>query len=97
VISRNLILAAAIALAGCGLDPQGGYRPMAQASGSQVSGSMSFDEANAQCWTLAYTLLGGNAMDSARSRTYDTCMHDRGWEDPRMRPQPRAVTVPGSR
>lgn len=97
MVTRGLILAGALALSACGLDPQGGYRPMAQASGSQNSDSMSFDTANAQCWTAAYTLLGGNAMDSARSRAYDTCMHDRGWEDPRMRREPRAVTVPGSR
>jgi hypothetical protein len=95
VVTRGLILAGALALSACALDPQGGYQPMSQPAAAPAANS--FNEANAQCWTLAYTLLGGNAMDSARSRAYETCMHDRGWEDPRMRAQPRAATVPGSR
>ena len=95
VLSRSVILAAAIALSGCALDPQGGYRPMPERSGSQAA--MSFDQANAECWEISMSLLGGNAMDSARARAYDLCMHERGWQDPRMPARPRPTTVPGSR
>jgi hypothetical protein len=96
VVTRGLILAFALVLSACAMDPQGGYRPVEQSGSAEGT---SFNDANAQCWTQAYTLLGGNAMDSARSRAYDTCMHDRGWYDPRASapPQPRTTTVPGSR
>lgn len=93
--TRGFILVVALALSACAADPQGGYQPM-QRSGASANG-VTFDEANAQCWNQAYGLLGGNAMDSARTRAYDQCMHDRGWEDPRMPAQPRATTSPGSR
>lgn len=96
MLSRSLVLVMALGLSACAVDPQGGYRPI-ERSGSDGSARVSFDDANAQCWGLAYTLLGGNAMDSARSRAYETCMRDRGWEDSRMRRQPKATTVPGSR
>lgn len=104
MVSRSLILAiaAASALSACALDPQAGYRPMQQtaASAAGISDSsdlMSFDEANAQCWGIAYSLLGGNAMDSARTTAYNKCMNDRGWENPSLPARARPLTVPGSR
>jgi len=102
VAYRSLVFVAALALSACALDPQGGYRPIGEQSAGVYSGSssegMSFDQANSQCWTIAYSLLGGNALDSARTTAYNKCMNDRGWENPMlpaMRPQPQ--TVPGSR
>ena len=44
-------------------------------------------------------LIGGLAMDSVRQRTYNACMNDRGWHDPRLPapPQPRGATTPSGR
>jgi hypothetical protein len=103
LVSSNLVLCAAIVLAGCALDPQGGYRPIAESSGSAArSGSgerPSFNQANAECWERSMGLLGGLAMDSVRQRTYDICMNDRGWHDPRLPApsQPRGATTPSGR
>lgn len=96
MLTRGFLLAGALALSGCALDPQGGYRPLAERSGSPQA--MSFNQANAECWQLSMSLLGGFAMDSSRQRAYDTCMNDRGWYDPRLpTPQPRGVTTPSGR
>jgi hypothetical protein len=99
---RSFVLVGAVGLAGCGMiDPQDGYRPMSAQSASQPSGSaperLSFNQANAQCWTIAYSLLGGNAMDMARDRAYNQCMNDRGWENPALPARPQPTTTPGSR
>src|SRR5690348_3841730 len=78
--SRIAILGIAITLAGCDLDPQAGYRPMAETPDHKDA--LSFNDANA--WVTAYSQLGGNAMDAAYTRQYDATMHSLGWEDPRM-------------
>jgi hypothetical protein len=85
-------LAAALVLSGCGLDPYGGYRPMNQAASGSAEG-MSFNQANAECWERSMSLLGGLAMDMPRQRAYDSCMHEMGWEDPRIPAQPRPSTT----
>ena len=102
MVSRSLmiVLVATSALSACALDPQAGYQPMQQALASaagisDTSDLMSFDEANAQCWEIAYSLLGGNAMDSARTTAYNKCMNDRGWENPSLPARPRPLTIPG--
>ena len=96
MIYRGFILAIAITLAGCALDPQGGYRPMAEAPSHKE-----FNDANAEAWVTAYSQLGGNAMDSAYTRQYDATMHSAGWEHPWMpargwempaRPQPSTAS-----
>jgi hypothetical protein len=43
----------------------------------------SYREAHARCWVRAYSLLGGNAMDMARQREFDSCMARDGWQDQR--------------
>jgi hypothetical protein len=91
----SVVLLGVLVLAGCGMDSQGGYRRMQQASGS--ADGISFQQANTECWNMAYSLLGGNAMDSARERAYNQCMNDRGWENPSMPARPRPTTTPGSR
>jgi hypothetical protein len=42
-----------------------------------------YGEAHAQCWVRAFSLLGGNAMDAARQREFDSCMARDGWQDQR--------------
>jgi hypothetical protein len=71
---------------------------MDQAS-SGSTGGMSFNQANAECWEISMSLLGGLAMDAARQRAYDSCMNDRGWYDPRLPypVHPRGATTPSGR
>lgn len=85
--------AAMIVLAGCALDPQGGYRPI-QRSGSPER-PLSFNEANARCWEASMN-VAGFAATVPQQNAYDACMVRNGWEDPRKpaRPQP---SVPGGR
>jgi hypothetical protein len=78
---RNGLAAAAIALSGCALDPQGGYRPATQVSGSPER-PVSFDEANARCWTVSMNIAGYGAT-IAQSDAYRACMTRNGWEDRR--------------
>jgi hypothetical protein len=78
---RHGLAAAAIALSGCALDPQGGYRPAAQMSGSPER-PVSFDEANARCWTVSMNIAGYGAT-IAQQQAYMTCMARNGWEDQR--------------
>jgi hypothetical protein len=78
---RTAFAAAAIALSGCALDPQGGYRPATQFSGSSQQ-PISFDEANAQCWTVSMNNAGYGAS-MAQLQAYQTCMARNGWQDQR--------------
>jgi hypothetical protein len=78
---RSGLAAAAIALSGCALDPQGGYSPVTQLSGSPER-SVSFDEANARCWTVSMNIAGYSAT-AAQSEAYRTCMVRNGWENRR--------------
>jgi hypothetical protein len=78
---RTGFVAAAIALSGCALDPQGGYRPVTQVSGS-VERPVSFDEANALCWTVSMNNAGYGAT-IVQLQAYQTCMVRNGWEDRR--------------
>jgi hypothetical protein len=78
---RSSLAAAAIALAGCALDPQGGYRPVTQVSGTTHQ-PLSFDEANAQCWTVSMNNAGYGAT-MAQLSAYQSCMARNGWQDQR--------------
>jgi hypothetical protein len=78
---RNAFVATAIALSGCALDPQGGYRPAAQVSGS-AERPTSFDEANARCWTASMN-IAGYAASVPELEAYRACMARAGWEDQR--------------
>jgi hypothetical protein len=103
VIYRNVVLVAALALSACGMDSQGGYQPMNQQTGSATGGSYSspdakaYQQAHDECWESSMSLLGGNAMDATRERTYNQCMNARGWEHPMMPAKPQPTTTPGSR
>jgi hypothetical protein len=82
-LARVAFPAAAILLSGCGLDPQGGYRPVAELSGSPDSRrAPSFDEANAQCWTVSMN-NAGYAATAPQLAAYNACMKRNGWEDRR--------------
>jgi hypothetical protein len=78
---RTGLVAAAIALSGCAFDPQGGYRPATQVSGSPQQ-PVSFDEANARCWTVSMNNAGYGAT-MAQAQAYQTCMVRNGWQDQR--------------
>lgn len=95
MIYRCLVLVVAVALSGCGHDPQGGYQPMNQASGDQQG--TPYKQARTQCWQRSMSMNGGNAMDMSRGRVYDQCMNELGWEDPRMRPQSQPSAASSSR
>jgi hypothetical protein len=83
VLARAAFPAAAILLSGCALDPQGGYRPVTQMSGSADSrGSMSFNEADAQCWVVSMN-NAGYAATMPQLAAYNGCMLRNGWEDRR--------------
>jgi hypothetical protein len=73
--------AAAFALSGCALDPYGGYRPAAQVSGS-AERPISFDDANARCWTASMNIAGYGAT-IPELESYRACMTRVGWEDRR--------------
>ena len=78
---RTAMAAVAIAVAGCALDPQGGYRPATQLSGSAQQ-PVSFNDANAQCWSVSMNNAGYGAS-MAQLQAYQTCMARNGWEDQR--------------
>lgn len=80
-MTRGLILGVALALSACALDPQGGYQPM-QRSGTGT-GSVTFNDANAQCWTVSMNNAGYGAT-MAQLAAYNTCMARNGWEDRRQ-------------
>ena len=80
-LMRNGFAAAAIALSGCALDPQGGYRPTTQVSGGPDR-PVSFDEANARCWTVSMNIAGYGAT-IPQLEAYRACMTRNGWEDRR--------------
>lgn len=73
--------AAAVALCGCAVDLQGGYRPAMQLSGSAQQ-PIAFDEVHAQCWTVSMNNAGYGAS-IAQLQAYKTCMARNGWEDQR--------------
>jgi hypothetical protein len=78
---RNGFAAAAITLSGCALDPQGGYRPVTQISGSPER-PISFNEANTQCRTASMNIAGYGAT-TPQLEAYRMCMARNGWEDRR--------------
>ena len=78
---RSSLVVAAIMVAGCAFDPQGGYRPATQVSGSSQQPA-SFDEVNAQCWTVSMNNAGYGAT-MAQAQAYQTCMARNGWQDQR--------------
>jgi hypothetical protein len=78
---RTALVAAAIASAGCAIDPQGGYRPVTQLSGAPQQ-PISFDEANARCWTVSMNNAGYGAT-TAQLTAYELCMKRNGWQDQR--------------
>ena len=78
---RTVLAAATIALAGCAIDPQAGYRPVTQVSGS-VQQPASFDEVHAQCWTVAMNNAGYGAT-LTQLNAYESCMKRNGWQDQR--------------
>jgi hypothetical protein len=80
VLASAALPAVAIALSGCALDPQGGYRPVAERSGSPEA--KSFNEVNAQCWAVSMNIAGFSAT-AAQQEAYNACMVRNGWEDRR--------------
>ena len=66
---------------GCALDPQGGYRPVTQTSGSPER-PIPFDEANARCWAVSMN-IAGFAATIPQLEAYKACMARNGWEDRR--------------
>lgn len=86
MVSRSLVLFAVLALSACALDPQGGYRPINQQSASGRSGTSpevkSFDQANAECWTVSMNIAGYGAT-IAQLEAYKGCMARAGWADQR--------------
>ena len=92
-LARAAFAATVVVLSGCGVDPQGGYRPV-ERSGSQ--GALSFNEANARCWEASMN-IAGFAATAPQQEAYNTCMVRNGWEDPRRRAREQPVTVPGGR
>lgn len=83
VLARAAVPATAILISACALDPQGGYRPVTQLSGSPDSrGAMSFNEANAQCWAVSMNIAGYSAT-MPQLAAYNACMGRNGWEDRR--------------
>ena len=78
---RTGLVAAAIAISGCAFDPQGGYRPAAQVSGSQEQPA-SFEEVHARCRTVSMNIAGYGAT-VPQAEAYRICMERNGWQDQR--------------
>ena len=78
---RTGFVAAAIVISGCTFDPQGGYRPAAQVSGSQEQPA-SFEEVHARCRTASMS-IAGYAATVPQIDAYRTCMERNGWQDQR--------------